>query len=167
MSPTHAGEALERRVGGDLQRLGGAGVLGVLEDLLLAAGAAQQVDRRLADRERLADDGLGETEDRAERAAAAAERLAPATDALGMVARLAQMGLERAAVGAARRHRDLRGEDAHERALVGVRLVEVLKDLRLGCIHRFVLLSSAGRRWKGRKGAVPPARRPAARDGSG
>ena len=71
-----AGEALERRVGGDLQRLGGAGVLGVLEHLLLAAGAAQEVERRLAQRERLTDDGLDDADDGHQRVGALAERLA-------------------------------------------------------------------------------------------
>ncbi len=60
----------------------------------------------------------------------------PAPDAVGVIPRLAKVRLERVAVGAARRHGDLLGEDADERALGGVRLVEVLQDLLLtvhGC----------------------------------
>ena len=127
-----AGQALERRVGGDLQRLGGAGVLGVLEHLLLAAGAAQEIERRLAERERLADDRLDDADDRHQRVAALPSALQAAPDAVGVVARLAQVRLQRGAVGAARRHRDLRLQHAHERLLGGVRLVEVLHDLLLG-----------------------------------
>ena len=58
-----AREALDGRVRRDLQGLGRTRVLGVLEDLLLAAGAAHEIDRRLAERQRLADHGLGEADD--------------------------------------------------------------------------------------------------------
>jgi hypothetical protein len=72
------GELLDRGVGRDLQRLGGAGVLGVLEHLLLAAGAAQEIERGLAQRERLRDSGLGQIDDRRQRIGAAAESSARA-----------------------------------------------------------------------------------------
>jgi hypothetical protein len=122
-------EPLERGVGGDLERLGRGGVLGVLEDLLLAARAAKQVDRRLRQRERLRDHGLGEAEAGEQRVAAPVELADPGLDALGVVARLPQVLLERGAIPAAGRHRDLGLEHAHEADLARVRFVEVLHDL--------------------------------------
>ena len=42
-----AREPLDRRVSGDLKRLGGAGVLSVLENLLLATRTGQEIEWRL------------------------------------------------------------------------------------------------------------------------
>ena len=128
-------QALDRRVGGDLQGLGGAGVLGVLQDLLLAAGAAQEIERRLAERERLPDNGPGEAGDRHQRVGAVAETIEPVTDASGVLARLAEVRLQAGAVRPPRRHRDLRLQHADERLLGGMRLVEVLHDLLLSVVH--------------------------------
>src|SRR5436305_1686170 len=47
--PGRVGQPLERRVGGDLQRLGRAVVLGVLEELLLPARSPDEVERGLAE----------------------------------------------------------------------------------------------------------------------
>jgi hypothetical protein len=52
-----------------------------------------------------------------------------------VVARLAEVRLEGGAVGAARRHRDLRLQHADEGLFRRVRLVEVLHDLLLGSVH--------------------------------
>ena len=134
-----AREALDRRVGRDLQRLGGAGVLGVLEHLLLAAGTADEIERRLGQRQRLPGDGLGDAAQELQRVAALAQLAQPRLHALGVVAGLAQVRLEPAAIRAAGRHRDLRLQHAHERQLAGVRLVEVLHDLLLGSTHEVAL----------------------------
>src|SRR4051812_31839141 len=123
-----AGQPLERRVGGDLEGLGGARVLGVLEDLLLAARSAQQVERGLAERYGLADDALDEADGGCQWIAAAAEVLQPRVDAARVVARLVEMALEAVPVAAARGHGDLRLQDAHQRELRREGLVEVLHD---------------------------------------
>ena len=94
-------QALDRRVGRDLQALAGASVLGVLEHLLLAAGAAQQVERRLAQRERLPDDRLDGADYGHHGIRALAELLQAALDALRVLARLAA-GASRARCGRSR-----------------------------------------------------------------
>ena len=127
------GEPLERGVGRDLEGLGRAGVLGVFEHLLLAAGAAQKVERRLAEREHLAG-RLDRADDHHQRVGALVQLLQSARDALGVVARLVEVRLEAGAVAAARRHRDLRLQHADEGVLGGVRLVEVLDDLLLALV---------------------------------
>ena len=63
------------------------------------------------------------------------ERLAAATYASGVVARLTQVRLQAGAIRAARGHRDLRLQHADQRLLAGVRLVEVLHELLLGGVH--------------------------------
>src|SRR6202012_4838581 len=77
-------EPLDRGVGRDLQRLGGAGVLGVLEDLLLTAGAAHQIKRGLAERQRLTECTLPEVKDGREGVRTLIERVEAIPDALGM-----------------------------------------------------------------------------------
>src|SRR3712207_3587993 len=63
-------ELLERVVGSDLERLGRALVLGVLQQLLLAGVAAEQVDRALGKREDLADEALDDAHSRLDEALA-------------------------------------------------------------------------------------------------
>ena len=113
---------LERLVGDDLEHLCRTGVLGVLEQLLLAAGTAHEIQWRLAERHGLRNHGLGRSEDHRERISALAERLQACTDARGVVARLVQMGLERGTVGPVRGHGDLRLQVARQRLLRGMRL---------------------------------------------
>ncbi len=89
-----AREPLDRRVRGDLERLSGAGVLGVLEHLLLAAGAAEEIQRRLVEGDGLPNDVLPEADDGHERVRALAERLQAATDTSGVLTRLAEVRLQ-------------------------------------------------------------------------
>src|SRR3954451_12035181 len=130
-----ARELLQRRVGRDLQRLGSAGVLGVLEHLLLAARTADEIDGRLGQRERLTDHRLGEAAEDLQRVAALPQLAQSLLHALGVIARLAQVLLKPTAVAPPRGHRDLGLQHAHERHLGGVRFVEVLHDLLLGWTH--------------------------------
>ena len=118
-------------VGGDLLRLGGARVLGVLEHLLLAAAAANEVDRRLGQRQPLPDHRLDQAETDLERVVALPELAQATLDALGVPASLAEVGLEPVAVLAARGHGDLGLKLAHQRKLRAVGLVQVLHDLLL------------------------------------
>ena len=134
-SPTERASRSIDGVGRDLQRLGGAGVLGVLEHLLLAAGPADEIERRLGQRQRLPGDALGDAAQELQRVAALAQLAQPRLHALGVVARLTQVRLQPAAIRAAGRHRDLRLQHAHERHLAGVRFIEVLHDLLLGSTH--------------------------------
>ena len=79
--------------------------------------------------------GLREADADLDEVVAVAELLQPVLDAARVVARLAQVGLQRAPIGAARRHRDLRLEDADETHLAGVGLLQVLDDLLRGLVH--------------------------------
>src|SRR4051812_17533881 len=136
------GEPLDRRVRRDLERLGRAVVLGVLEHLLLAARPAHQVERRLAEGERLADEGLGQPDPGLQRVAAGLrlQRVGALAHALGVAAGLLEMLLERGAGAPARRHRDLALQDADERDLRRVGLLEVLPHLLLVAAHGLRLL---------------------------
>jgi hypothetical protein len=117
-------ERLDRVVGGDLQRLGRALVLRVLEQPLRGARpAAEQVERALGERERLADDGLGEAQRVVDEARVL--RRGVLVERFGVGSRLAQVALEQPAVRTARRHREVRGEGRDQRALGRERLVEV------------------------------------------
>ena len=127
-SPIAARRRLERVVGRDLERLGRALVLGVLEQLLLAAAAAQQVDRALGEREHLADEGLGPGRPRPTTRPPPAPRSPRRRSiARGVPAGLAQVALEQPAVAAARRHRDVGLKRGDQRRLGGVGLLEVLR----------------------------------------
>ena len=79
--------------------------------------------------------GLGQIDDRRQGIGAAAEGVGAGGDALGVIARLAQMGLQGGAVATAGRHGDLGLQHAHEAHLVGMRFGEVLHDLLLGTTH--------------------------------
>src|SRR4051794_6892407 len=136
------GEPLDRGVRRDLERLGRAVVLGVLEDLLLAARPAHHVEGRLAEGERLADDGLGQADPGQQRVAAGlgVKRVGALAHTVGVAAGLLEMLLDGGAGAAPGRHRDLALQDADQRALRRVRLLEVLHDLLLVAAHGFGLL---------------------------
>jgi hypothetical protein len=130
-----AGQALERGVGGDLQRLGRARVLGVLEHLLLAAGAAQEVKRGLADGQHLAEHVLPEADHRRHRAGAGVQLAEPLRDRRGVPASLGEVLLQGGPVAAAGRHGNLGLEHANESVLAGPGLGQVLHDLLLRGFH--------------------------------
>ena len=106
-------------------------------------------------RQRLPGDALGDAAQELQRVAALAQLAQPRLHALGVAARLAQVRLQPAAVGAARRHRDLRLQYAHERQLAGMGFIEVLHDLLLGSTHVVGLRQVWGFRLHGT--AAPPA----------
>ena len=128
-------ERLERVVDGDLERLGDDLVAGVLEQLLLAVGAAaQQVERALGEDERLPDDGGHRAVGGGEHAAVAADLADPARDGALVLLGLGQVALQRVAVGPARGHRDVGAEVGDERLLGGMRLLEMLDEQRAGAL---------------------------------
>ena len=68
------------------------------------------------------------------------ELIEAALDALGVIARLAQMSFQAVAVAATRSHCDLRLQHGDERLLHGMRLTEVLHNL----LFRLVVHWSSG-----------------------
>ena len=139
-------ESGQRGVGGDLEGLRGARVLGVLEHLLLAAGSANQVERGLGQRQGLPDEALQGTESDLERVAALTQLGQPDLETLGVPPRLLKVGLQPVAVLALGGHRDLRLELAHERQLRTMGLVQVLHDLLLLLLSHEKSLSVGGSR---------------------
>src|SRR3954471_594221 len=122
-------ELLEGVVDPDLERLGDDLVAGVLEQLLLALGAAaQQVERPLGEDERLPDDRGGEAVGGGEDAAVAADLPDPAGDRALVLLGLGEMALQQVAVGPAGGHRDVGAEVGDQGLLGGVRLLQVLED---------------------------------------
>ena len=103
-SPTAFAAASMRVVGRDLERLGRALVLGVLEHALALVRRAHDVERALGEHEHLADGVADEAGRDGQRAAAAvgAEIGATALDRLDLVARLLEVALEQLAVAARR-----------------------------------------------------------------
>jgi len=84
------------------------GVLGVLEHLLLTPGPAQKVKRRLAQRQHLAEQPLAEAKQCLQRIIPLAQLRQTLLKAVSVPARLIEMALQPIAIGAARRHRNLR-----------------------------------------------------------
>ena len=136
-----AREPDKRGVGGDLQRLRRAAVLGVLEHLLLAPGPANEIERGLGQRQRLADEALERAQTGLERVVALPQLAQPDLDALGVPPRLAKVALQPIAVPTLRGHRDLRLQLPHQRQLCAMRLVQVLHDLLLLLLVHEVKLS--------------------------
>src|SRR5205823_12584427 len=94
-----------------------------------------QVKRRLAERESLTDQHLAEADHHLQRIPSLLKLAQSLLDATGMIARLVEMLLQAIAIGAARRHRNLRLQDADQPDLAGMRLVQVLHDFLVGLTH--------------------------------
>ena len=112
--PHRTGQVLERGIGRDLECLGRARILRVLQHLLLATAAPQQVKGHLGQRERLRQRVLRPAHRGLERVATRAEIGHTAIDATCVIAGLAQMLLQRGAIAPPRGHRDLRLEHLHQ-----------------------------------------------------
>ena len=130
---------LDRRVGGDLLRLVLELRLGVLQELLLLARAAQHVHRALKRGHAPARELDGARDRLRHRVGTghlhvgglSTELLDPALDVARVRLRLAQVLFEALPVRRARGHRDVRLERGLELLLLAVRLVEVLDELQI------------------------------------
>ena len=140
-SPVLAGESGQRRVGGDLKRLGRARVLGVLQHLLLATASANQIERGLGQRQSLPDKALQGTQSGLKRVVALPQLGQPALETLAVPPGLLEVGLKPVAVLTPGGHRNLRLQLAHERQLRTMGLVQVLHDLLLLLLSHKITLS--------------------------